>query len=146
MFLRLLCEKFLWEGVRCDTSNRLLRNSSRDLLGGFRVASLMMSHELSSLTRIHVVSTGSHPKIPPYVRMTERNKLKKQDVNNKLLHQLVRSVIRTYGGILWRDPVLPTPHPPPRNSHFFLIFPWFLGICLLNQRIFGISGVPGGGG
>ena len=28
--LRILCENFVRKGVRCDASNRLLRNSSRD--------------------------------------------------------------------------------------------------------------------
>jgi len=52
--------------VRCDAYNRLLRNTSHDRLGGFRVVSRVMScGELCYLPRIHVVSTASDPKIPP---------------------------------------------------------------------------------
>jgi len=53
---------FVWSGVRCDASNRLLRNSSRDLLGGFRVASRVMScDEFYTL----IENTCSEYRIPP---------------------------------------------------------------------------------
>ena len=48
--------------MRCDTSNRLLRNTSHDLLGGFRVVTRVMScgefHDLSE-------NTCSEYRIPP---------------------------------------------------------------------------------
>ena len=69
VLLRLLCENFVREGVRCDASNRLLRNSSRDRPDdGIRVPAFISMVGRGVMTfsqRIHVVSTGSHPKIPP---------------------------------------------------------------------------------
>ena len=63
-------EIFVRGGVRCDASNRLLRNTSHDdpmwVMRSF--VHLGDIHELSSLTRIHVVSTASDPKIPPKFR------------------------------------------------------------------------------
>ena len=53
----------------CDASNRLLRNSSRDRPDdGIRVPvfiSMVGRGVMTFSQRIHVVSTGSHPKIPP---------------------------------------------------------------------------------
>ena len=135
--------------MRCDTSNRLLRNSSRDLLGGFRVASRVMSHELSSLTRIHVVSTASDPKIPPEKSKGLKNKTE-ADYTNKPLHDahlyshssFIFKTFRFFWGNFGSECGTPYPHPPPSGPHFFLNFGGFLGFRLLNQRIFG--GVLGG--
>ena len=48
--------------MRCDASNRLLRNTSHDLLGGFRVVSRVMScDEFYTL----IENTCSEYRIPP---------------------------------------------------------------------------------
>ena len=55
--------------MRCDASNRLLRNSSRDRPDdGIRVPvfiSMVGRGVMTFSQRIHVVSTGSHPKEIP---------------------------------------------------------------------------------
>ena len=146
---RLLSEKFLWECVRCDASNRLLRNSSHDypmwVMRSF--VHLGDVHELSSLTRIHVVSTGSHPKIPPKKRSQIYTIRGNSYVNTKaILCRFVSASSGVFcGGIRYSLPP-PTPQKFPFFSHFFLNFWGFLGFPLLNQRIIGdLGGVPGGG-
>ena len=48
--------------MRCDASNRLLRNTSHDLLGGFRVVSRVMSYgTFQNLSE----NTCSEYRIPP---------------------------------------------------------------------------------
>ena len=72
----LLCENFVREGVRCDASNRLLRNSSRDRPDdGIRVPvfiSMVGRGVMTFSQRIHVVSTASDPKIPPKARNNKK--------------------------------------------------------------------------
>ena len=74
VLLRVILWNFVRKVVRCDASNRLLRNTSHDdpmwVMRSF--VHLGDVHELSSLTRIHVVSTGSHPKIPPEKSQTTK--------------------------------------------------------------------------
>ena len=145
MFLRLLCENFVRGGVRCDASNRLLRNSSRDrpdvsdevLCSSRWCPWVILSHE----------NTCSEYRIPPQntPRKIETNQNTHVLVVQKKKDTLEHEICFDFsGGILWRNPVLPTP-PTPRRPHFFPIFPWFLGFPLLNQRIFRDFWVPGGG-
>ena len=92
------------------------------------LTSRVMSHELSSLTRIHVVSTGSHPKIPPKKR-TKIQQAKNREETHKHssmhLFSILWIFVRFFVGILGRDPVLPTPTHPPEIPIFFPFFPWF---------------------
>ena len=104
------------------------------------VGELFLSHE----------NTCSEYRIPPQ-NTPENSSYKKNnsvlDIN-VIIHSYLklRYVTRVFGGILGRNPVLPTPTHPPSGPHFFLIFPWFLGFPLLNQRIIrDFGGVPGGG-
>ena len=110
-------------------------------------------HELSSLTRIHVVSTGSHPKIPPENFEQYNKHSSKLNNKNKLASSLVyfcyykKSNDFLFLGVFWggiRYSLHPPTHPP--KTPFFPDFSWFSGIS-------GISpikptynwGGPGGG-
>ena len=87
-------------------------------------------HELSSLTRIHVVSTGSHPKIPPEnLKQYNRHSLRLNN-KNKLTGPFVcfyyykKSNDFLFLGVFWGGIRYSLPHPPtPRRPHFFPIFP-----------------------
>ena len=143
MFWRLLCENFcekVWGvmlPIDCFAILLVITQwwdtcSFVHLVGG--------SGSFTFSQRIHVVSTGSHPKIPPMFL---------SDQTTKTIDWSNKNIV----GILWWDPVLPTPPTPPKKFHFFPIFSWFfpdfsgfLGFPLLNQRIIrDFGGVPGGG-
>ena len=106
--------------MRCDASNRLLRNFSHDytMMGYvFLRSSRWWVGELSSLTRIHVVSTASDPKIPP-----ENSNMANGDLLGRKINTInpPLAIFEFSGGILGPNAVLP--HPPPEGPHFFLIF------------------------
>ena len=151
--LKVIVWNFVWEGVRCDASNRLLRNTSRDLHGVIVLRLVWYPMVRSNdLPWIHVVSTGSHPKIPPRWRKAKS----KQDESRRykikyypsLSHGSVQSARRPED--LRSSRWTPTPQEyPPFFPDFFLIFRDFSGISgvsLLNQRIFRDFWGPGGGG
>ena len=98
-------------------------------------------------------NTCSEYRIPPQ-NTPEVTKSSKQ--SGFVKHMLKANITRVYPmgpfnrhvGLRTFGPPGEHPHPPPEDpifSWFFVIFLGFLGVSLLNQRIFGISGVPGGG-
>ena len=154
-FVKKLCfgcycvRNFLWWGVRCDTSNRLLRNSSRDRLGGFRVVSrwcpwVILSHE-NTCSEYRIPPQNTPRKIDEQVINQEVIKMKR---NTKLLDSdlfIDLSMGVFWGGIRYSLP----PTHPPEIPNFFPFFPDFYGISGVSPikptYIWDFWG-PGGGG